>query len=62
MTTKFAHTSTKTLLAMNGQYLREYRENPTDAEIRELAGELLRQLRRIAPNTYQDIPDTPYSY
>ncbi len=33
-----------------------------DAEIRELAGELLRQLRRIAPNTYQDIPDTPYSY
>lgn len=33
-----------------------------DAEIRELAGELLRQLREIAPNTYQDIPDTPYSY
>ena len=33
-----------------------------DAEIRELAGELLRQLRQIAPNTYQDIPDEPYSY
>ena len=33
-----------------------------DAEIRELAGELLRQLREIAPNTYQDIPDEPYSY
>lgn len=33
-----------------------------DAEIRELAGELLRQLREIAPNTYQDIPTTPYSY
>lgn len=33
-----------------------------DAEIRELAGELLRQLRQIAPNTYQDIPDKPYSY
>ncbi|ASW31307.1 FAD-dependent thymidylate synthase [Mycobacterium tuberculosis] len=33
-----------------------------DAEIRDLAGELLRQLREIAPNTYQDIPDTPYSY
>ncbi|AFI24957.1 flavin-dependentthymidylate synthase [Mycobacterium phage SWU1] len=33
-----------------------------DAEIRELAGELLRQLRQIAPNTYQDIPDVPYSY
>ncbi|QGJ88802.1 ThyX-like thymidylate synthase [Mycobacterium phage Yecey3] len=33
-----------------------------DAEIRELAGELLTQLRTIAPNTYQDIPTTPYSY
>lgn len=33
-----------------------------DAEIRELAGELLRQLREIAPNSYQDIPTTPYSY
>ncbi|AHB29944.1 thymidylate synthase [Mycobacterium phage Artemis2UCLA] len=33
-----------------------------DAEIRELAGELLRQLREIAPNTYQDIPSEPYSY
>src|SRR5690606_21840766 len=33
-----------------------------DAEIRELAGELLKQLRVIAPNTYQDIPDQPYSY
>ncbi|WP_425298866.1 FAD-dependent thymidylate synthase [Nocardia cyriacigeorgica] len=33
-----------------------------DAEIRGLAGELLRQLREIAPNTYQDIPDQPYSY
>lgn len=31
-----------------------------DAEIRELAGELLTQLRRIAPATYQDIPNTPY--
>ncbi|QFP95530.1 ThyX-like thymidylate synthase [Mycobacterium phage GaugeLDP] len=33
-----------------------------DAEIRELAGELLTQLREIAPATYQDIPTTPYSY
>ncbi|AFQ97355.1 thymidylate synthase [Mycobacterium phage Rebeuca] len=33
-----------------------------DAEIRALAGELLKQLREIAPGTYQDIPDTPYSY
>ncbi|BBX09445.1 FAD-dependent thymidylate synthase [Mycolicibacterium aichiense] len=33
-----------------------------DAEIRELAGELLQKLREIAPGIYQDIPDTPYSY
>ncbi|QFG10416.1 thymidylate synthase [Mycobacterium phage Anthony] len=33
-----------------------------DAEIRELAGELLKQLKALAPHTYQDIPDTPYSY
>lgn len=33
-----------------------------DAEIRELAGELLKRLKEIAPNTYQDIPNTPYSY
>lgn len=32
-----------------------------DAEIRQLAGELLKQLREIAPNTYQDIPEEPYS-
>lgn len=31
-----------------------------DAEIRELATELLRQLRLIAPATYQDFPDTPF--
>ena len=33
-----------------------------DAEIRELAGELLKQLRTLAPNSYQDIPKYPYSY
>lgn len=33
-----------------------------DAEIRELAGLLLKELREIAPATYQDIPETPYSY
>lgn len=33
-----------------------------DAEIRELAGLLLAELRKIAPNTYADIPDEPYSY
>ncbi|AOT24703.1 ThyX-like thymidylate synthase [Mycobacterium phage Stasia] len=32
-----------------------------DREIRALAGELLAQLREIAPNTYQDIPTEPYS-
>jgi len=31
-----------------------------DAEIRELATELLRQLKGIAPATYQDFPDTPF--
>lgn len=31
-----------------------------DAEIRELATELLRQLREIAPATYQDFPYTPF--
>lgn len=31
-----------------------------DAEIRELAAELLRQLRSIAPATYQDFPETPF--
>lgn len=31
-----------------------------DAEIRELAGMLLKVLRAIAPGTYQDIPDEPF--
>lgn len=31
-----------------------------DAEIRELATELLRQLRLIAPATYQDFPEVPF--
>ena len=31
-----------------------------DAEIRQLAGELVKQLRTIAPNTFQDIPEDPY--
>ncbi|QBP31067.1 ThyX-like thymidylate synthase [Mycobacterium phage Refuge] len=33
-----------------------------DAEIRELAGNLLAELRKVAPNVYQDIPHIPYSY
>lgn len=32
-----------------------------DAEIQQLAGELLRQLREVAPNCYSDIPNEPYS-
>lgn len=32
-----------------------------DAEIQELATELLKQLRSIAPATYQDFPDTPFN-
>lgn len=31
-----------------------------DAEIRELATELLRQLRLVAPATYQDFPEAPF--
>lgn len=31
-----------------------------DAEIRELATEILRQLREIAPATYQDFPEEPF--
>lgn len=30
-----------------------------DVEIRDMAGEILKQLRVIAPNTFQDISDTP---
>lgn len=32
-----------------------------DAEIRELATELLKQLKQIAPATYQDFPDEPFN-
>ncbi|CDZ89005.1 FAD-dependent thymidylate synthase [Rhodococcus ruber] len=31
-----------------------------DAEIRELAGLILAELRKIAPNTMQDVPDVPF--
>lgn len=33
-----------------------------DAEIRELAGLILGELRKVAPNTFQDVPETPYGY
>jgi thymidylate synthase ThyX len=32
-----------------------------DAEIRELAAELLRQLKLIAPGCYQDFPEEPFA-
>jgi thymidylate synthase (FAD) len=32
-----------------------------DAEIRELATELLKQLRLLAPGTYQDFPEEPFA-
>jgi thymidylate synthase (FAD) len=31
-----------------------------DAEIQELSGLLLEELRKIAPAVYQDFPDTPF--
>lgn len=33
-----------------------------DAEIRELAGLILQELRRVAPHSVADIPDEPFSY
>lgn len=43
-------------------FIKQRWHEAADAEIRELAGELLKQLREIAPHTYSDIPDTPFSY
>jgi thymidylate synthase (FAD) len=31
-----------------------------DAEIREFAGHVLTHLRSVAPNSFQDVPTTPY--
>ncbi|SUE29567.1 FAD-dependent thymidylate synthase [Nocardia farcinica] len=42
-------------------FLRKRWHVAADAEIRELAGLLLSELRTVAPNTYQDFPDTPFS-
>jgi len=33
-----------------------------DAEIREFAGLVLTELRTLAPNSFQDVPETPYAY
>lgn len=52
-------TETKIVITGNHRTWREFlakRLSPTaDAEIQELARELLRQLKEIAPNTYQDM-------
>lgn len=58
----------ETKLVMTGN-LRAYRDIlkkrwhvAADKEIQALAGELLKQLRGIAPATFQDIPEEPYDY
>lgn len=58
--------ATETRIVLTGN-MRAFREMLTkrysvhaDAEIRELATELLRQLREIAPNTFSDFPSKPF--
>ena len=34
--------------------------NPMPAEIQRFAADILRHLRRLAPNSFQDIPDEPF--
>jgi thymidylate synthase (FAD) len=55
-----AMAETRILVTGNHRAWREFlfkRASPAaDAEIRQLAQELLRQLRQLAPNTYQDFP------
>lgn len=58
--------ATATSIVVSGN-LRAYRDfiqqrhtMGADAEIRELAGELLKQLRVVVPNSFQDIPEEPY--
>ncbi|MFE0151349.1 FAD-dependent thymidylate synthase [Nonomuraea sp. NPDC059007] len=41
-------------------FLKQRWSAQADAEIRELAGHLLNELRRLAPNTFADIPEKPY--
>jgi thymidylate synthase (FAD) len=40
--------------------LRQRYHVAADEEIREIATELLAQLRLVAPNTFQDFPDKPF--
>lgn len=56
--------STELLASANSRavrdFLRQRWSKHADAEIRELAGEVLSIVRDYAPNTFQDIPETPY--
>lgn len=56
--------STELLASANSRavrdFLRQRWSKHADAEIRELAGEVLSVVRDHAPNTFQDIPETPY--
>lgn len=47
-TPRFANISTATLLSMNGTYLREYRANPTDANLRAVNDSSIELSRRGA--------------
>jgi thymidylate synthase (FAD) len=57
-------TATKIVVTGNHRAWREFLQKrwhvAADAEIRQLAGLLLAEMRAIAPHTYQDIPDRPY--
>lgn len=63
----FLPNATSTSLVVTGNH-RAWRDflakrwsTHADAEIREFAGLVLKELRVIAPNSYQDIPEEPYS-
>ena len=55
---------TELLASANSRAVRDFPKQRwskhADAEIRELAGEVLAIVREYAPNTFQDIPETPY--
>lgn len=58
-------TETKIVVTGNHRAWREMLQKRyslhADAEIRQLAIELLKQLKEIAPATYQDFPDSPFN-
>jgi thymidylate synthase (FAD) len=59
-------TATSLTLSGNHRAFRDFIKQrfhvAADAEIQEFAGLLLKELRLIAPSTYQDIPEEPYGY